>query len=423
MTELERMSSHESHRTRTLWMIGALHAFTHLYGVALLPLYLLIKADLNLGSIEQATLLVTAMGLAYFVPSYPMGVLADRFSRKKLLALGLVVNALGFVGLSMARSYGGALACVIVAGLGGSFYHPAATALIARLFPEARGRALGMVGIGASVGFFISPLYCGWRAVAAGSWRTPAAELGVLGLVAAGLFLWLADDERRRPSTEPAPHAPAGKLFATPTLWLLFLAAALLLSIRDFAGSAMATSASLFLQNAKGFSPKTAGIALSGFFIASMISNPLFGRLSDKGRIRWLFLLLVTAAALISVFPHVGRAWMTPVLLAYGFFFMASYPVTEAAVMEAVHDSVRGRVFGLFITVGGLVGNLSHWVTGDWIHGLGSRAATASAYYPFYTGLAILLLLSLSALPFLHAIRRREHPATAPGAPPLSALH
>ena len=53
------MKSGEQHRTRTLWLIGALHAFTHLYQVALLPLYLRIQHELKLDRVEQATLLVT----------------------------------------------------------------------------------------------------------------------------------------------------------------------------------------------------------------------------------------------------------------------------------------------------------------------------------------------------------------------------
>ena len=58
------MKSEAHHKTRTLWLTGVLHAFTHLYGVALLPLYLRIQQDLKLRSVEQATLLVTVMGVA-----------------------------------------------------------------------------------------------------------------------------------------------------------------------------------------------------------------------------------------------------------------------------------------------------------------------------------------------------------------------
>ena len=76
------------HRGRTLLLLGILHGFTHVYQVALMPLYLKIETDLHLASVDRATALLTALLLAYFVPSYVMGVLADHFSRKHLLGWG-----------------------------------------------------------------------------------------------------------------------------------------------------------------------------------------------------------------------------------------------------------------------------------------------------------------------------------------------
>jgi len=409
------MPQEQSHRNRTLFLVGVLHAFTHLYQVALLPLYLRIQQDLNLSSVEQATLLVTILGVAYFLPSYPLGVMADRFSRKKLLGIGLAINSLGFIALGLAPNYAWALAAAAIAGFGGSFYHPAATALVAQLFPEAKGRALGLVGIGASTGFFAGPFYTGWRVVSSGSWRFPVCELGAFGLLAAGLFFLLAHEHSELPplsksneklSISPPVSAP---LFPTTALWFLFLGASFCFSMRDFSGNAMGTSASLFLQNAHGFSPKSTGLALSGLYLASVISNPLFGSLSDRGRMRWVAFVLIIAASMISLFPRVPAAWISPVLLTYGFFFMASYPIVEAALMESVPNSVRGRVFGLFITVGGLIGNISHWVAGNWIHKLGPTAAQVASYLPLYATLSLLVALSICGLPLLHAIRKREH--------------
>src|SRR5579863_3896454 len=132
--------SERSHKIRVLWLSGALHAFTHIYQMALIPLYLLIQRDFRLASVGEATLLVTVMGIAYYLPSYPIGVLVDRVSRKKMLALGLAVNGLGFACLGLAPSYAWALVCVVVAGLGGSVYHPAATALVARVHPVGTGK-------------------------------------------------------------------------------------------------------------------------------------------------------------------------------------------------------------------------------------------------------------------------------------------
>ena len=395
-----------------------LHAFTHIYQVALIPLYLLIQKDFGLTSDAQATFLVTALSIAYFLPSYPMGMLADRVSRKKLLAFGLLVNAFGFVGLAFAPNYGVAVASVIVAGFGGSFYHPAATALIARLFPNETGKALGKVGLGASFGFFLAPLYAGWRAniVSIGDWSLPfflagwrgaVFELGAAGLIGTILFFVLAKESN---APKPAPtNVPKEKMFATPMLWAFFLAASFVFCLRDFAGSGMVSLGSLFLQHAHQFSAKQTGLALSCIYLASMISNPVFGHLSDRGRSGWAAMLLVGAAVTIFFFPHVSPQWFAWMLGAYGFFFMATYPIVEASLMESVHDSVRGRVFGCFITIGGLLGNLSHWFVGKWVKNLETHAHTNESYYSIYSILALFVLLSLSGLYFLNGIRKKEH--------------
>ena len=197
------MGVDQNHQTRTLWLVGALHAFTHVYHVALIPLYLLIQRDFQFASVGQATSLVTVLMLAYFLPSYALGVLADRVSRKRLLGCGLAINGLGFVALAYSPTYAYAVASLIVAGVGGSFFHPAATAMVARLFPVGTGKALGLVGMGASVGFFAGPLFSGWRAASlesargAAAWREPVLELGLLGLVASGVFAWFAKEEKQ----------------------------------------------------------------------------------------------------------------------------------------------------------------------------------------------------------------------------------
>jgi MFS family permease len=412
------MTDPNRHR-RTLTLVSLLHAFTHVYQVALMPLYLPIQREFKLDSVGSATFLVTLMMMAYFLPSYPMGVLADRFSRKKLLGLGLAINGLGFVGLALAPSYPLALASMVVAGFGGSFFHPAATALIARLFPVSTGRALGIIGMGAGVGFFLGPIYSGWRAAQTGDWRTPVLELGIAGIVGATLFHWLAED------TPTVVHAPRRdrpeKLFASGSAALLFLAAALAFSLRDFAGSSMGSLGSLFLQNAHGFTIQQTGVTLSGIFLATVISNPLFGHLSDRGRKRWTFFVHGAAAVLILLFPHLpgtGRNLFFFALMAYGFFFMASYPIVEAGVMQSVHDSVRGRAFGLWITVGGLIGSLSHWLVGHWVEGFGLTAKQSDAYFSLYAMLAVLLMLSVAGMFCLDGVRRREHPEAASFAPP-----
>lgn len=404
----EFMSARHQHRVRTLWLSGILHGFTHLYQVALLPLYYLILQDkaYALNSVEQATFLVTVLMLSYFVPAYPMGVLADRFSKRKLLALGLGVNALGFVGLALSKSYPQAIGCMILSGFGGSFFHPAATALIARLFPEGTGKALGLLGVGASAGFFLGPIYSGWRAAHSG-WRAPVLEIGIVGLISAVLFYVLADEE---PVYERGahPHERTDQLFPSIGLLMLFIAAAFAFSLRDFAGSAIGSLGSLFLQKAHGLKPDATGGLIAMIFIASAISNPIFGRLSDRGVGRWTSLVLGVAGVIVASFPHFPVDVAGLVFAVYGFFFMASYPMVEGALMGSVPHHVRGRVFGMFITIGGILGNLAHWAMGAFVKQLGPKAARPESYYGIYLGMALLIGLSVLGLPCLKALRKRE---------------
>ena len=276
--------------------------------------------------------------------------------------------------------------------------------MVVRVSPTSPGRALGLIGMGASVGFFIGPVYSGWRAASSG-WRAPVLELGIAGIVAAAVFGRVAIEEVSRVDRpEPAPE----KILPTGTLWFLFFCACVCFSLRDFVGNGMGTLGSLFLQKGHGLDLRATGFTLSGIFIASFISNPLFGRLSDSGRKRWAAFVITAAAIVIYTFPQLPRRFLAPALMIYGFFFMANYPIIEAALMESVPDAVRGRVFGLFITVGGLLGNLSHWIMGRWVESLGPAANTVSKYRPMYSLLAILVLGSLLGLPCLHRIRKRE---------------
>jgi MFS family permease len=396
-------------RTRTLWLCGILHVFTHIYTMALVPLYLVIQRDLGLAGEGQATFLVTALGLTYCLASLPMGVLADHVDRRFLLGAGLAANGLAFIGLSQAPSYGWAVGFCVAAGLAGSFFHPAATSMTADLFPDQRGRAIGRVAMGAAIGFWFGPAYSGWRSATAG-WRAPVLELGLMGLAMAVIFFLLAPPAPSQPhSSEAHPHGHPS--LSRVRFWALIILAGVLFSLRDFGAAGMGTLVSLFLQHARGFDARATGALIGGMYLVSLVSNPLFGAMSDRVRLRLAAGLLVVAAVTMALVPWVSRGLLLPLLLVHGFFFMANYPVVEAALMESVPVRVRGRVFGLFITICGTVGNLAHWVAGSLVERLPDQAPRS--YAPLFLGLSVCVVLSISALAVLNAVRHRRALATA----------
>src|SRR3954463_1888477 len=180
----------------TLALCTVLHAFTHAYGTVLVPLYLLMVSDLHLRGVWQASLVVTLYGFVYCATSYPAGILADRSDRKLLLGVGLLGNAATIVLISLVRQYELVVALAVAAGLFGALFHPCANALVSAHYPKSPGLAIGFLGIGAGVGFFVGPQYAGWRAQAAGwhlgavaDWQRPLLEIGAAGLAAGIAFL------------------------------------------------------------------------------------------------------------------------------------------------------------------------------------------------------------------------------------------
>ena len=83
--------------------------------------------------------------------------------------------------------------------------------------------------------------------------------------------------------------------------------------------------------------------------------------------------------------------------------------MVEAAFMQSVPDAVRGRVFGFYVMVTGVIGALAPWVVGIEVKRLGAAAANGPGYVVIYGVIGGLGLLALAGLPCLHAIRKREH--------------
>ena len=211
----------------TLVLCTLLHAFTHAYSALLVPLYLLVVTDLKLPGVKHAAMVVTVYSVVYWGLAFVSGMLADRLNRKLLLSIGLMGNALAVVGMGLTRSYEMLLVFAVLAGVAGSLFHPAANAMIPAHFPRSPGMAIGLLGAGSGLGFFLGPQYAGWRAESAtwqfgqvANWQRPLVELGLIGLILGVLFMLFAREapDRRRGGhrSSPADSLSADALASLP---------------------------------------------------------------------------------------------------------------------------------------------------------------------------------------------------------------
>jgi MFS family permease len=401
----------------TLILCTVLHAFTHAFGSLLVPLYLLMAADLHLGNVRDAALIVTIYGLVYNLSSYPAGMLADRFNRKCLLAIGLFGNSLAIGAMGLSRHYPELLVLGVVAGFFGSLFHPTANALVPSHFPKNPGLAIGLLGIGSGVGFFVGPQFAGWRAQAAhwqfdhvADWQRPCVELGAAGIAFGIIFLLFAKETRTKPqeraeppfdqahdmqsvlpsrmSTEEIvvryePHLPGAHL--PRALFWRVVAIGSVLGLRDFAGVAAMTLASIYLQKAFHYSPKQAGLAVGLMMLLSVLASPTSVYLTGgKRRLPILASVLVIGGCVLACVPLWAGLGAIITLCVFQTFQLGSYAMSDASMLERVAPEVRGRVVGVFLTIAGTFGASAPFVIAWSTDLLGVHGTEPRAYAPIF---------------------------------------
>jgi MFS transporter, DHA2 family, multidrug resistance protein len=93
----------------------------------------------------------------------PAGMLGDRYGRKRLLIIGLLLFGLASVGASFTTSPGELIAMRALMGVGGAIVTPLSLSILPVLFiPEERTRAVALASVGAFLGLPLGPLAAGW---------------------------------------------------------------------------------------------------------------------------------------------------------------------------------------------------------------------------------------------------------------------
>ncbi len=351
-------------------MITLMHGLNHAYYVMMAPLFVPLKEHFGFAQLSPVLLLGTAYLAPYGFSHLFFGFLSDRTNKSRLLGIGGLVSSLCFLLGALVPRYPVLLSAVVVAGISGATYHSVSPALLTILFPSAKGRGLGISGIGAAVGLALTPLLSGLIGEHYG-WRASFAFFAAIGILFSLFFLFTVTESGRH--VEASGQSP-------PIAWkrviLLLMPLVLYLVFREFCGWGAFSLVPTFAQIEHGYSVSDAGRLSTCVTLAGLVSGPLFGILSDRlNRGAMLIPLTLTAGGLIIWLPHNPQAYLAVTALAFGFFYSATVPILDALIGDVAPNKVKGLVFGAAVSVGIGLGSMSPWLAGTIVDRFSGEAA------------------------------------------------
>ena len=308
---------------------------------------------------ELIGLIVAASTITGVFIKLPAGALSDVLGRKRMMLLGCLFFAAPPFLYPFVHSSGTLLALRFLHGVATAIFSPVASAFVADLSREERGKRLGWFAAAGDIGSTLGPLIGGLLLFYTASYQMTYLTVGVFGLFPLLLILRLPDDEMPR-------HAGTTLDARSQQFWS---------GIREVLGSRAVVIASLleaamymgygaflgfFPPYARGIGLNDAQIALvMGIQLATtMLAKPLSGRLSDRiGRKPMILAGLLLCAATLPAIPALASLWLLfPVSALFGLGVAIVTPSTTALVADLVKGQRMGSAMGVFGTI---------WDTGE----------------------------------------------------------
>jgi MFS family permease len=316
------------------------------------PLLSNIRAEYGF-SLEQGGLLATNFTLGMALAGLPAGYLLDRFRRKTVLLVSIVIYSLGTMATPLATGLADMTLYRVISGFGEGMQSAAIFAAIGAFFAHRRGLAFGIIGVGYSAGVFIAPLIGVKLMSMHGTWHSPFYLFGTAGLLIAAASLFLVKtaltehSAEKVVSTRTYEYMPASA-YNRSTIALAVHSVVSGVAIYGFLGLYPT-----FLITSLHYTAEQAALAMSCLGFGGMLAL-LGGWLGDRVNQRNLLtvsLLTVSAVSVCIYQTHAGVGLQCAFAFLMGAFGLGFiYPNTNSAIQRAVRPSQIGRASGLFVT-------------------------------------------------------------------------
>lgn len=375
------MSSYPSSRTAwtTLAILILLYTSSFIDRLIVGLLIEPIKADLEASDTLMGLLVGTAFALLYTFMGLPFGRLADRFSRKRIIAAGAAAWSIFTVLCGLATTYAQLFIARVAVGIGAAALTPSAYSMISDLFaPKIRPLAMGIyvmsVAIGAGLAFMIGGFIVG-LVVDAGSmtvpvfgelkpWQVAFVVAGIPGIPLALLILIAKEPARQGLMVGD----DGGVQVALPIRevvgfvrerWRAYAAVVLPSCLLTMVSYAVFAWTPAYFVRVHGWTAAEAGVLFGACVLISGVTATLSGGafcsfLVGRGRLDAYAIVLLIAACgtlpLATLGPLIPHDLAALVVISMANFSISSWGGPVAAGLQALTpNQMRAQVSALYL--------------------------------------------------------------------------
>jgi MFS family permease len=308
----------------------------------------------------QVGWLGTAFTLLYAAVGVPLGRLADRSNRTRILAVGVSFWSLMTAVSGLTRNFGQLFLVRLGVGVGEATCAPASASLIGDHYPpNQRARAMSVFMMGLPIGLALSYLVSSQVAAKYG-WRPAFFVAGIPGLLCALGALALREPARGASEIHTTVGArkrdgsPYLLVLATPTMFWLILSGAL----HNFNMYALYQFQMPFLMRYHGATLADAGrlltlLALAG--IPGLLLGGFAGDLARRTRSNGRLLVAALALLLSTPFTYLALDAAPGDLLGFSVFMglgsglmFVYYSTVYSTIQDVIEPSLRGTAMALY---------------------------------------------------------------------------
>lgn len=300
--------------------------------------------------------------IVHATASVPLGILSDKWIRKKIISIGISIWSVATFCSGLANNFFQLLITRGIVGIGEASYVPAATSLIADNFPESkRGKASSVFHLGMFTGGALGMILAGVIGTHLG-WRACFFIVALPGIILAYTILKIKEDKPHEHLTSQVNAKNIFSLFKNKA-YLLTLCGGTLLT---FTSSAIIAWVSQFFIRYHNYSVQDASLTIGmvvliagplGIYSGGYFSDYLFNKFNAPRSVVIAFAFILSSPIMYLTLVTSNETIMLISLFIATYLMTWYYGPMVALIQDIVSPFLKATAFALYLLFVHLIGS------------------------------------------------------------------